>query len=193
MHVGSWRRVRRVYGETQVQERDGSRGSLREWCERHAGTRGDGEFQVLEVKKTESETEKMWVFKHQIEDGLSKVDDAKLEELWRGRKELHPKVRGMMIRKIWDELEIRHEGLTRRAIKIKIPYVHGLDTRRVKMELGRLIEEAGVDWPDYVRAWHRQNLSISTESRPSISDVMCNVSKPWKNMRVRHGSRAAQG
>ena len=43
-----------------------------------------------------------------------------------------------------------------------------------------MIEEAGATWPEYVREWHKKNMSISTESRPSISEVMCNVNKPWK-------------
>ena len=83
-----------------------------------------------------------------------------------------------MIRKLWDELECRHEGLTRRAIKVSVPFVHGLDTMMVKHELHQMIDEAGAEWPFYVREWHKKNITISTTSRPSAADVLCNVNKP---------------
>ena len=182
--VASWRRLRRVYGDTVVRLSDEAEDvtwkmTLRRWCEQTKAP-ADGWFDVVKVQRTEPISAQRFIVKHQIEDGLKKLSDGQLMFLWMDRKKLDQSVRGVYIRKLWDELEIRHEGLTRRAIKISIPFVHGLDTRLVKQELTQLLEKVGAGWPVYVKEWHLQNMSISTKMRESIADVMCNVNQPWK-------------
>ena len=176
--VGAWRQLRRTYGETVVKTHEGCM-QLSAWCEQRARQQGRGSFEVVDLRRAEPLSEHQFILKHQIEDGLSKLSDDRLMFLWLDRKKIASSVRGMMIRKIWDEHEIRYEGLTRQAIKIRIPFVYGLDTRCVKQEIGRMVQEVGAAWPAYVREWHVQNVSIVTASRPTIADVMCNVNKPW--------------
>ena len=77
-----------------------------------------------------------------------------------------------MIRKIWDEHEIRYEGLSRKPIEIKIPFVHGLDTRKVKAEVMRVVESVGAEWPVYIKEWHLQHLKITTTARPNVGEVL---------------------
>ena len=160
---------------------DGNDILLRQWCSDAADADGDeGWLRVKLLKMAEPLSERAFIVRHQAEDGLRRLDDGQLMQVWFDRKKLDPSIRGMMIRKIWDELEIRHEGLTRRAINIKVPFVHGLDTTRMKQHIFQVLDEVGAEWPVYVKDWHRQNLRITTTSRQTISEVMCNVNQPWK-------------
>ena len=78
VHVGSWRRLKRVFGESVVvmmdeDEEVACRVPLRTWCDTQARMRGEGEIEVKDVKKAELLSEKMFILKHQLEDGLRTV------------------------------------------------------------------------------------------------------------------------
>ena len=54
MLVGSWARLRRVYGETRVSEDGGAEEmSLSEWCSARVGTKGEGVLRVCELRRTD--------------------------------------------------------------------------------------------------------------------------------------------
>ena len=176
--VGSWRRVKAMYGDTVVTTDDGDEMSLREWCGTCAAFEGTGEMRVTRIARSTPETEKNFIRRHQIEDGLRKMRDGELLHLWHDRKTLPQPERGVMIRKIWDEHEIRFPGLTRRPIEIKIPFVHGLDTRMMKAEIMKVITKVGAEWPVYIKEWHQQHLKVTTTARPTIGEVLTNVNLP---------------
>ena len=135
-------------------------------------------MRVTRIARSTPETEKNFIRRHQIEDGLRKMSDGELLHLWHDRKALPQPERGVMIRKIWDEHEIRFPGLTRRPIEIKIPFVHGLDTRMMKAEIMKVIAEVGAEWPVYIKEWHQQHLKVTTTARPTIGEVLTNVNLP---------------
>ena len=81
--------------------------SLREWCGTCTAFEGTGEMRVTRIARSTPETEKNFIRRHQIEDGLRKMSDGELLHLWHDRKALPQPERGVMIRKIWDEHEIR--------------------------------------------------------------------------------------
>ena len=148
LKLGSWRRLHRLYGDSVVTWEDGNDILLRQWCADAADADGDeGWLRVKLLKVAEPLSERAFIVRHQAEDGLRRLDDGQLMQVWFDRKKLDPSIRGMMIRKIWDELEIRHEGLTRRAINIKVPFVHGLDTTRMKQHIFQVLDEVGAEWP----------------------------------------------
>ena len=156
------------------------RGTLTKWLETGGRKVGECMLEIGEPVRRSTVSQQAFVRKHQMEEGLRKLSDMDLMRVWHDRKSLSPNIRGMMIRKVWDEHEIRFDGLTRQAVDIRIPFVFGLDTRRVKETIARVIEEVGGSWPWYIKEWHSQNMRITTTTRQNIADVMCNVTQPWK-------------
>ena len=178
--LGSWRRLRRLFGETEVSTSEDGFMTLSEWCERCGSERRSGWLWLHKIIAAQPMSEYEFIREHQIEDGLSRLDDGRLMMLWHDRKKIARKHRGMMIRKIWDEHEIRYDGLTRRAISFSIPFVHGLDPRAVKAQIVQLVDTAGAHWPEYIRQWHKQNMRITTTARQSVGEVLTNVNQPWR-------------
>ena len=78
---------------------------------------------------------------------------------------------------VWDECERRYEGLSRKAITIRLPYFERLDARQMKATILDALDAQ--PWPEYLKAWHKAHVKIVTESQPSIEDILCNVTKPW--------------
>ena len=114
------------------------------------------------------------------EEGLERMDDAGIEFAWgiRKWKVMNNAVRyATMVEK---ECERRYEGFTRKPIQIRLPYFTQLDPRKVKNEIKDLIE--GMDWPTFLKNWHKAQTKIVTESQPTIGEIMSNVTKPWTEM-----------
>ena len=120
--------------------------NLSEWCTAVGNQQGDGCFNLTKIVKSTPETEAEFIQKRQLEDGLRKLSNGQLLHLWCDRKKIEPSIRGLWIKKIWDEHEIRYEGLTRKALDIKIPFVHGLDTRLIKEKIMGVIDRVGAEW-----------------------------------------------
>ena len=177
MTAGCWRRTREVYGDTEL-EVEGGNITLREWTKSAAKIYSGGIIKIIKIVCSKTDSKR----KHEIEEliatGLREATDGKLLLLWHSRKEYQKSLRGAFLKKVWDELERRYTGLTRRPIHLRIPFVHGVDPRMMKMQLYELIEHVGKDWPSYVVEWHKQQLKITTVSRPSVGDIMTNVTRP---------------
>ena len=176
--IGSWRRLKNVYGDSSLATEEGDEMTLSEWCTAVGNQQGDGCFNLTKIVKSTPEIEAEFIQKRQLEDGLRKLSNGQLLHLWCDRKKIEPSIRGLWIKKIWDEHEIRYEGLTRKAMDIKIPFVHGLDTRLAKEKIMEVIDRVGADWPPYIKEWHRQHARFTTTARQSIGEIMCNVNKP---------------
>ena len=89
-------------------------------------------------------------------------------------------IRARVITRIWNELEHRYVGLTRKALEGRVPFIRNLDSRLLRTQLYKLIEQAGVKWPAYVRQWHKDKARIITVAQKSVSDILCNVNHHWK-------------
>jgi hypothetical protein len=181
-NVTTWRRIKRWYGDTELLE-DEKCQTVTEWCDKMVNTNKVGEFKILSVRKQIPMGDKEFAYKLKIEDGLSKLSDEELKTVWTKRKLIKDDRRGFWIKKIWDELEIRHQGLTRQAITLKIPYVEGNDAGIIQWFLTNQILPVVArenQWPKYIEKWHKQNMRIMNTGRKNIGEVMINANKPYK-------------
>ena len=111
-------------------------------------------------------------------DYLKNADEDELAFIWRIRNNLHKqrpyKARSML----WDELEYRYEHLERKPITLRLPYFYEIDASNIKTEVFAIIRNK--PWPEFVKEWHCKNMKLVTQSAQHISEILCNVTKPWQ-------------
>ena len=135
-------------------------------------TDGSGELEVVNLVRESEYSAEVGVLRAQLREGLSLLSEGRLLEFWHIRKTFPPVIKKEMIRRIWDELETRHEGLTRVPISLRIPFVKGLDPCKMRARLEEMVEKAGAEWPHYIREWHKQHIKVTTIAQRSVADIM---------------------
>ena len=74
---------------------------------------------------------------------------------------------------IWDQIESRYKGCTRKPITVNLCFVPMIDGAKLKLEILERI--SCTEWPDYLKEWHKKQLRIVTTSSSTIEDRLCNV------------------
>ena len=59
------------------------------------------------------------------------------------------------------ELQRRFKGVITKPIHIELPYVRGLDAKRIKRWAYERIEER--EWPEYLKEWHKRSFRINND------------------------------
>ena len=67
--------------------------------------------------------------------------------------------------------------VTAHPIKIRLPSHKGLDSTSVKEQVRNMIEDHTA-WPEFLRTYHCQRLTLVTVAAPTIEEILCNVTKP---------------
>ena len=79
---------------------------------------------------------------------------------------------------ICDEIKIRNPDLLLKPLKVSIPYIENLDLDAIKAAINKTIDNT--KWPDFIKNWHKGRATISMTTQPTIGDIMCNVTAPWR-------------
>ena len=123
-NVTKWHEMRVAFGDVMIHDgktTPGEKETLTTWMKRMAKQRGvRGTFRILSWPTEASKIYKEW---KRVESELSTLNDFALELLWKDRRLLPILTRRKMITKIWDEFELRYDGLTRKAIEVTMPYI----------------------------------------------------------------------
>ena len=175
-----WARVRKRYGGSKLKTfgEEAFDGILHDW-RKEKGT----EAQIyIRAHVTEKPERQVWKDIDAFRERLASADDEEIAFYWRVRKDkgvledTYPKFKARTM--ILDECEQRFEGFTRKPITLRLPYFKELMAHKVKEAVQKLIDAR--PWPQYLIDWHKNNVKFITESQPSIEDIMCNVTKPWR-------------
>ena len=185
MDLTDWRRICVRYADTYVHvappQTTAFSTTLKEW--RPQRTRYSASFVLYLRPETSSDGDGEEVIRD-IESCarmLENADDETLAFLWRCRSELDKQEKFKMRKMIWDACEAKFCGLTRCPIEIRMPFFHQLDGRKVKGYVTGLIR--AMPWPTYIQDWHIKHARVVTGSAPSIADILCNVTQPWRDHR----------
>ena len=113
----------------------------------------------------------------QEQERMKEYDEEHIEFLWRCRNTIAKVNNAYKWRQIlWTELERRYEGVLRKPIEIKIPYLERIDIVKVKAYVTKKIDGQG--WPEFLKEWHKKHFRVTTAGAQTISDILTNVNKP---------------
>ena len=183
-----WRKLRLLWGRSYVKviRPDGSRRAttLEQWRPREE--RNDEDFRVI-IHPQKAEV----IDREQVIEDITKeqkrmqeYDEEHIAFLWRVRNTIDRGHAYKWRQVLWTELQRRYEGVLRKPIEIRIPYLERLDILKVKRLVTSMIEAQ--EWPDFLKAWHKRNFRVTTASSPNIEEIMVNVTKPaWIQSKCR--------
>jgi hypothetical protein len=184
--VTDWRRnflskLRHEWGQTyvRVSKLDGSRTvtTLEQWRPREERNVVDFAVYLRPERNPMVDREKIVEDITQEQERMKEYDEEHIECLWRCRNTLAKVNNAYKWRHIlWTELERRYEGVLRKPIEIKIPYLERIDIVKVKAYVTKKIDGQG--WPAFLKEWHKKHFRVTTAGAQTISDILTNVNKP---------------
>jgi hypothetical protein len=191
MDLTDWRRISVRFADTYVHVRPPGQAAfhttIKEW--RPQRTRYVDFFELYLRPETSPEGDGDEVI-NDIESCarmLENADDETLAFFWRCRTELDNCEKYKLRAMVWEAHEAKFPGLSRKPIEVRLPFFHQLDGSTVKGQLTCLIRS--MQWPVYIQDWHIKKARVITGSAPSIADILCNVTQPWRDHR---GCKCAQ-
>ena len=174
-----WSRVRRLYGESTLRcpsDEPSFCGALKDWKTTHVCTT---RVLVTPAKAEIASRKELSAVFDEINDFAKQLCDASEEDMafyWRVRNTVDKQRRYKVRKMVWDEC-LRRYGCPKVPITVRIPFFYQLDGGKVTSLLRRKIDTQS--WPNYLKAWHKCHVKLVTESQPSISEILCNVNRPW--------------
>ena len=185
MDVTNWKNVIRAYGDSRTAvtiEGQTSIFTLQHWKKQDAREYDNFYFHIAPVKNTDEistdHLNKILIDARKFMTYLQNADEEELAFIWRVRNNLNKEAPYKLRSMLWDELEFRYNELKRKPITMRLPYFHQLDINKVKTEILQMIRS--MPWPTFVQEWHCKNIRIVTESARHISEILCNVTHPWR-------------
>ena len=171
----NWRKIRQQYGSSIVYTQ-GNTIQLRDWKIDSVQTR------EIRIKQTDPPDFKELanIFKDikQFTEQLKRASDDDLSFYWRIRHLLQKNYKYKARSLIWKEC-INRYNCNARPIEIRLPYFTELNPQKVNGWVRTKIEQT--EWPDFIKTWHMSKIRIITESQPSVSQILCNVTSPFND------------
>ena len=114
-----------------------------------------------------------------LAETLTSLTNDQLRSLWEQRKQIPVADPCRLIRAIWDEHKLHYPGLTNKPIHLSLPRSLLTKATAIKQVVRRLMTQ-GTGWPEYVVEWHMRNFRTTYSKEKAISDILPNVSCPWR-------------
>ena len=172
-----WKSAKEKYGETTIRSRtDGNTTSIISWK-----TRAEKNIKItVRAKLSQEHADISKAFKDiaNFKRVLSNADEETLAFFWRLRDctAIHDnRIKGKKI--LRDAIAKRYPNIPMKTLCIQLPYVRELDAKELLKEVRSHIQE--LNWPQFMKDWHKQNLRVTTTNTKSIEDILTNVNKPW--------------
>ena len=191
----NWRRARLVWGGSYckiIRKNGESRTTtLEQWRPREEKTREEFTAYIEPKRAAVIDREQILTDITEEQDEMQEYDEEHIEFLWRVRNDIDNTKAWKWRNVLWTELQRRYEGVLRKPIEIRIPYLERIDAIKVKGMVMDMIEKQ--EWPQFLKDWHKKNFRVTTAGSPTIEAIMTNVTKPsWiaqtcKCMELRKG------
>ena len=174
--ITNWKRVRIAYGDSLIYETEKAV-PMRIWkAKPYPST------VKICINKTPLDDHKAIkeTFKNlqNFREQLEKASDEDLAFYWRCRHSLDKTAKHKARKLIWEECCERY-NCTASPIEIRIPFFEQLNPQEVTGWVRVQIRKTA--WPSFIQEWHIKRLRIITESQPTISEILCNVTSPFNN------------
>ena len=174
--ITKWQRVRELYGSSIIYTASDTY-TLRKW-----NTNNDPQTIKILVAQEEGVSTKEFnaIFKDiaAFKEQLRAASDDDLHFYWRVRHDVQ-KARKYKVRKmVWDECITRY-GCTAKPIEIRLPYFEEMQPTLITQWIRRKIKATA--WPDFIKNWHLKRIRLITETQPTISGILSNVTSPFNN------------
>ena len=174
----SWSSCRRDFEGTVVYTMGRWR-SLAEWrnqmCSKDAR---EAEEVTIRVQRT---ARAMPTYMAEWEQRLQHCTETELRQMWRTRGE-NRSMRKQVTNALWKEYEQRYEGLTRRPIEVRVPYMVGIRVWDIRDAVRQAVYSIAAKWPYHIVGWHARNVRIITIRQRSVGDMLNNVQKVTRNI-----------
>ena len=180
MDITDWRRVRRDYESSYVKisHPDGSTETtvLKRWQPRSVIGRKVAQIYIIPRATEFIDYKAEYADIEATQESFESMSEEDLHCMWRIRNDVDKAKRYRWRQLLWIELQRRYNRVITRPIQIELPYVKGLEARRIKRWVHSRID--GNEWPAYLKEWHKKELRIITTNQPTIGERLCNVTRP---------------
>ena len=173
-----WKSCRRDFEGTAVYTMGRWR-NLAEWRQQMCSTDARvSEEVLLRVQKT---ARAMPTYMAGWEKTLQHKSEEELRLLWKARRD-NRSLRRQVTNALWREYEQRYEGLSRRPIEVRVPYMEGVRVWDIRDAVRQAVYTMAKKWPYHIVGWHARNVKIITIRQRSVGDMLNNVQQVTKRI-----------
>lgn len=179
----SWKACQRDYHDTVVFTMGRWR-TLAEWRTQMRSPNARGAEEVtMRVRRT-SDTEPTRQAQERLLDWMQDLQHRSEEDLrlmWKARG-VDKSRKKQVTNALWREYEQRYDGLTRKPIEVRVPYVAGVRIWDIRDAVRQALYTMIGTWPYHIVGWHARNVRIITIKQPSVGDMLINVQKATRQV-----------